>query len=378
MRPLAIWLFLLLCFPSVYAGSLKLQRSTLLRQLNNSWCELPEKGNWLRPLIFFTKTFVHNHMRSLLVTRLRNLMISSTLGWSGLIPLEDGKTRAIFDSVLSDTQSFYQCTNRRKKLNIPFDARTKARIWLLKSPQPNAAVVGSSQKSPQIIISKGLLDLELPNILLRSIFAHELGHLQKMHNRRSLLFTDVTYALLETVKDSMNFNFSQWVRGDAHIVPRPKSKYKIISLWRLLKDRFIPRKVNYKASNFIHYLGVTEGLRYTLWLLQMYRSRCFEHEADAFAAEVYGPDAAILALQALNRTPLWLIKLQLFSGITLNEGFFRNHYAIFLFGLSTDKHVIFRLQSTHPSFIRRLRKLGQHRNIVAIPRSDGKCNWRGQ
>ncbi|MEW6246622.1 MAG: protease HtpX [Nitrospirota bacterium] len=145
-------------------------------------------------------------------------------------------------------------------------------VWVYDSPDPNAFATGPSKNNSMVAVSTGLLN-NLNEQEVRAVLAHEMGHVYN----GDMFTTTVLAGLMNTFV----YLISRWV-------------------YRQLAER-----------NEALALGVYFFLQFVLSILAMipisWFSRRREFAADAFSAKVYGKDAMISALQAIDR---WVARAQ--------------------------------------------------------------------
>ena len=145
-------------------------------------------------------------------------------------------------------------------------------VWIYDSPDPNAFATGPSKNNSMVAVSTGLLN-NLKEEEVRAVLAHEMGHVYN----GDMFTTTVLAGLMNTFV----YMISRWV-------------------YRNLAER-----------NEGLAIGVYYFLQIVLSFLAMipisWFSRRREYGADAFSAKVYGKDAMISALQAIDR---WVNRAQ--------------------------------------------------------------------
>jgi heat shock protein HtpX len=139
-------------------------------------------------------------------------------------------------------------------------------VWVYESPDPNAFATGPSKNNSMVAVSTGLLQ-HLREEEVKAVLAHEMGHVYN----GDMFTTTVLAGLMNTFV----YVISRWV-------------------YRVLAERHAALA-----------LGVYFVLQIVLSFLAMipisWFSRRREYAADAFAAKVYGRDAMIAALRAIDR-----------------------------------------------------------------------------
>jgi heat shock protein HtpX len=145
-------------------------------------------------------------------------------------------------------------------------------VWVYEGEDPNAFATGPSKNNSMVAVSTGLLN-NLKEQEVRAVLAHEMGHVYN----GDMFTTTVLAGLMNTFV----YMISRWV-------------------YRNLAER-----------NEALAVGVYYGLQFVLSILAMipisWFSRRREYGADAFSAKVYGKDAMISALQAIDR---WVNRAQ--------------------------------------------------------------------
>ncbi len=155
---------------------------------------------------------------------------------------------------------------QRLKIQMP-------EVWIYESPDPNAFATGPSKNNSMVAVSTGLLQ-NLNEQEVRGVLAHEMGHVYN----GDMFTTTVLAGLMNTFV----YFISMWVR-------------------RIFAER------DQAGLGFV----VSMVLEIVLGILAMipisWFSRQREYRADAFAAKVYGKDAMISALRAIDR---WVNRAQ--------------------------------------------------------------------
>lgn len=145
-------------------------------------------------------------------------------------------------------------------------------VWVYEGEDPNAFATGPSKNNSMVAVSTGLLN-NLKEQEVRAVLAHEMGHIYN----GDMFTTTVLAGLMNTFV----YMISRWV-------------------YRNLAER-----------NEALAIGVYYFLQFVLSILAMipisWFSRRREYGADAFAAKVYGKDAMISALKAIDR---WVNRAQ--------------------------------------------------------------------
>lgn len=149
---------------------------------------------------------------------------------------------------------------------------TMPEVWVYDSPDPNAFATGPSKNNSMVAVSTGLLN-NLKEKEVQAVLAHEMGHVYN----GDMFTTTILAGLMNTFV----YLISRWV-------------------YRNLAER-----------NAMLGLAVYYFLQIVLSFLAMipisWFSRRREYAADAFSAKVYGKDAMIAALRAIDQ---WVNKAQ--------------------------------------------------------------------
>ncbi|TAJ24115.1 MAG: protease HtpX [Nitrospirae bacterium] len=149
-------------------------------------------------------------------------------------------------------------------------------VWVYEGQDPNAFATGPSKNNSMVAVSTGLLS-HLNEQEVKAVLAHEMGHVYN----GDMFTTTVLAGLMNTFV----YFISRWV-------------------YRNLAER-----------NEMLAFGVYMFLQIFLSFLAMipisWFSRRREFAADAFSAKVYGRDAMISALQAIDR---WVNRAQIEYG----------------------------------------------------------------
>jgi len=139
-------------------------------------------------------------------------------------------------------------------------------VWVYESEDPNAFATGPSKNNSMVAVSRGLLN-NLNEQEVRAVLAHEMGHVYN----GDMFTTTVLAGLMNTFV----YFISRWV-------------------YRHLAERNA-------ALAFGVYIFLQMVLSFLAMIPISWFSRRREFAADAFSARVYGRDAMISALQALDR-----------------------------------------------------------------------------
>jgi len=138
-------------------------------------------------------------------------------------------------------------------------------VWVYESEDPNAFATGPSKNNSMVAVSTGLLN-NLSEQEVRAVLAHEMGHVRN----GDMFPTTVLAGLMNTFV----YFISRWV-------------------YRHLAERN-------EALAFGVYIFLQMVLSFLAMIPISWFSRRREFAADAFSARVYGRDAMISALQALD------------------------------------------------------------------------------
>jgi heat shock protein HtpX len=149
---------------------------------------------------------------------------------------------------------------------------TMPEVWVYDSPDPNAFATGPSKNNSMVAVSTGLLN-NLKDKEVQAVLAHEMGHVYN----GDMFTTTVLAGLMNTF---------------VYLISR--------LAYRNLAER------NQMLGLMVYYF-----LQIVLSFLAMipisWFSRRREYAADAFSAKVYGKDAMIAALRAIDQ---WINKTQ--------------------------------------------------------------------
>jgi heat shock protein HtpX len=155
---------------------------------------------------------------------------------------------------------------QRLRINMP-------EVWVYEAPDPNAFATGPSKNNSMVAVSTGLLN-NLNEQEVRAVLAHEMGHVYN----GDMFTTTVLAGLMNT----------------------------FVYFAAMLARRFFAERDQEGLG-----IAVSIVLQIVLGILAMlpimWFSRRREFGADAFSAKVYGRDAMISALYAINR---WVTKTQ--------------------------------------------------------------------
>lgn len=146
-------------------------------------------------------------------------------------------------------------------------------VWVYESPDPNAFATGPSKNNSMVAVSTGLLN-SLNEQEVRAVLAHEMGHVYN----GDMFTTTVLAGLMNTFV----YFISRWV-------------------YRHLAERN-------EALAFGVYIFLQMVLSFLAMIPISWFSRRREFAADSFSAKVYGREAMISALQAIDR---WVKRTQI-------------------------------------------------------------------
>lgn len=146
-------------------------------------------------------------------------------------------------------------------------------VWIYESDDPNAFATGPTKNNSMVAVSTGLLN-NLNEQEVRAVLAHEMGHVFN----GDMFTTTVLAGLMNTFV----YFISRWV-------------------YRNLAERN-------EALAFGVYFLLQMLLSFLAMIPISWFSRRREYGADAFSARVYGRDAMISALQAIDR---WVKRTQM-------------------------------------------------------------------
>jgi len=146
-------------------------------------------------------------------------------------------------------------------------------VWVYESDDPNAFATGPTKNNSMVAVSTGLLN-HLNEQEVRAVLAHEMGHVFN----GDMFTTTVLAGLMNTFV----YFISRWV-------------------YRNLAERN-------EALAFGVYFLLQMLLSFLAMIPISWFSRRREYGADAFSAKVYGRDAMISALQAIDR---WVKRSQI-------------------------------------------------------------------
>jgi heat shock protein HtpX len=186
-------------------------------------------------------------------------------------------------------------------------------VWVYESEDPNAFATGPSKNNSMVAVSRGLLN-NLNEQEVRAVLAHEMGHVYN----GDMFTTTVLAGLMNTFV----YFISRWV-------------------YRHLAERNA-------ALAFGVYILLQVVLSFLAMIPISWFSRRREFAADAFSARVYGRDAMISALQALDR---WINRAKVE---------YSTQDALATMKISGKSSGVFHLFATHPPIEERvaaLRKL---------------------
>jgi heat shock protein HtpX len=150
---------------------------------------------------------------------------------------------------------------------------TMPEVWVYEAPDPNAFATGPSKNNSMVAVSTGLLN-NLDQQEVRAVLAHEMGHVYN----GDMFTTTVLAGLMNTFV----YFISIWVR-------------------RIFAEREQPM-LGFMLSMLLQIVLGILAMIPIMWF-----SRRREFAADAFSARMYGRDAMISALRAIER---WVTRAQ--------------------------------------------------------------------
>jgi heat shock protein HtpX len=153
---------------------------------------------------------------------------------------------------------------------------TMPEVWIYDSADPNAFATGPSKNDSMVAVSTGLLQ-NLKEDEVKAVLAHEMGHVYN----GDMFTTTVLAGLMNTFVYYIS-NFLSSLVGQSQA------------------DREEGGGGNPFLA-FIVYIVLQVVLSFLAMLVVSWHSRRREFGADAFSAKVYGKNAMISALQAINR-----------------------------------------------------------------------------
>lgn len=160
---------------------------------------------------------------------------------------------------------------------------TMPEVWVYDSPAPNAFATGPSKNNSMVAVSTGLLQ-NLKEDEVKAVLAHEMGHVYN----GDMFTTTVLAGLMNTFVHYISNFLSQ-------LVGQPSAQ-----------DREEGSAGNPFLAMIV-YIFLQVVLSFLAMLVVNWHSRRREYAADAFAARVYGKDAMIGALHAIDR---WVNRTQ--------------------------------------------------------------------
>lgn len=218
------------------------------------------------------------------------------------------------------------------------------RLRIIDTKVVNAAAIGGFFLRPNVVVTRGLLELRLPTEVNAAILLHEIGHIQKSH----LPYRMGLYTCIITAKDVFR-HLIEFGFGKRSEAGNPNS--------------WLKNETNNPNS----------WLKFALNLAQshvtMCFSRCNEFEADAYAGDAIGENAMILALQAIEGVHPLLVHLQWWTGCVAPSLFFRGPSSLFGSVVSGVNHFFW--PATHPATVRRMCALEERRGRKRASFSEG-------
>jgi heat shock protein HtpX len=143
---------------------------------------------------------------------------------------------------------------------------TMPEVWVYEAPDPNAFATGPSKNNSMVAVSTGLLN-NLNEQEVRAVLAHEMGHVYN----GDMFTTTVLAGLMNT----------------------------FVYFISMLVRRFFAER-DQEGLGFALSFVVQIVLGFLAMIPVMWHSRRREFGADAFSAKVYGRDAMISALRAIE------------------------------------------------------------------------------
>lgn len=150
---------------------------------------------------------------------------------------------------------------------------TMPEVWVYESADPNAFATGPTRNNSMVAVSTGLLE-NLDEQEVRAVLAHEMGHVYN----GDMFTTTVLAGLMNT----------------------------FVYFISMLVRRFFAEREQ-EGLGFALSFVVQIVLGFLAMIPIMWHSRRREFGADAFAGKVYGRDAMISALRAIDR---WVTRTQ--------------------------------------------------------------------
>lgn len=185
-------------------------------------------------------------------------------------------------------------------------------VWVYDSPDPNAFATGPTRNNSMVAVSTGLLN-NLDEQEVRAVLAHEMGHVYN----GDMFTTTVLAGLMNT----------------------------FVYFISMLVRRFFAER-DQEGMGFMLSFVVQIVLGFLAMIPIMWHSRRREFGADAFAAKVYGRDAMISALRAIDR---WVARAQVPASTTADP--------LATFKISGQTGGMMRLFASHPPIEERISAL---------------------
>ncbi|MFO0774192.1 MAG: protease HtpX [Nitrospiraceae bacterium] len=161
---------------------------------------------------------------------------------------------------------------------------TMPEVWIYNSPDPNAFATGPTKNNAMVAVSTGLLN-NLRENEVRGVLAHEMGHVFN----GDMFTTTVLSGLMNT--------FVHYISNMAYsLIAQPQS------------DRDGESSAGNPFLAMVVHIVLQIALSALAMIVVSWHSRRREFAADAFAAKVYGKEAMIGALQAIDG---WVQRAQL-------------------------------------------------------------------
>jgi heat shock protein HtpX len=189
---------------------------------------------------------------------------------------------------------------------------TMPEVWVYESADPNAFATGPTRNNSMVAVSTGLLN-NLDEQEVRAVLAHEMGHVYN----GDMFTTTVLAGLMNT----------------------------FVYFISMLVRRFFAER-DQAGLGFALSFVVQIVLGFLAMIPIMWHSRHREFGADAFAAKVYGRDAMISALRAIDR---WVSRAQTAPSSTADP--------LATFKIAGQTGGLLRLFASHPPIEERIAAL---------------------
>ena len=189
---------------------------------------------------------------------------------------------------------------------------TMPEVWVYESADPNAFATGPTRNNSMVAVSTGLLE-NLNEQEVRAVLAHEMGHVYN----GDMFTTTVLAGLMNT----------------------------FVYFISILVRRFFAEREQ-EGLGFALSFVVQIVLGFLAMIPIMWHSRRREFGADAFAGKVYGRDAMISALRAIDR---WVARAQVEPSSTADP--------LATFKIAGQTGGVMRLFASHPPIEERIAAL---------------------